>query len=185
MAKPLISGGNVSLTRENPDLETVVVGFGWNIVSSKGPVTEVVPSAILCREDGTALSPDSLVFFNQTLSDDGTVEYVDGTDEEQMEVDIAFVPDTVHKIAFVVYVNPEDRRAGNFGSMRSAYISISKKGGNELTRFDIPANTLVADVDAMIFGELYRYKEEWKFRAVGQGYSTGLQGVANDFKVAI
>lgn len=185
MASPLIAGGNVSLTRENPDLTTIVVGFGWDSVKSNGPITEIVPSAVLCGSDGKAINPKSLVFFNQTLSDDGTVEFVSDNDDEQMEVDIAFVPSEIHKIAFVVYVNPEERRPGNFASIRSAYIRIAKKGAGELVRFNIPSASLSSTVDAMIFGELYRYKEEWKFRAVGQGYSTGLKGVASDFRVDI
>lgn len=185
MAAPLIAGGNVSLSRENPDMGTVVVGFGWKTVASNGPVTEIIPSAIICGANGEALNPNAFVFFNQTLSEDGHVEFVSKDDVEQMEVDIAFIPEEIHKIAFVVYVNPEERRPGTFASIRSAYIRLSKLDGSELTRFDIPASNHSSDVNAMIFGELYRNKAEWKFRAVGQGYKTGLQGVANDFKVEI
>lgn len=185
MASTMVAGGNVSLTRENPDVGTVVVGFGWDIIKSGGPHVEVVPSAILCGKDGKAVDPSALVFFNQTLSEDETVEYVAKGDEEQIELDVAFIPENIEKIVFVVYVNPEHRRPGNFGSIRSAYIRVAKPDNTEMTRFDIPSNFLTADVNAMIFGELYRYKGEWKFRAVGQGYSSGLQGVVDDFKVAI
>ena len=38
---------------------------------------------------------------------------------------------------------------------------------------------------AMVFGELYRNGAEWKFRAVGQGYATGLAGIARDYGVNI
>lgn len=179
------AGSNVMLTKENPDLTTAVIGFGWDVITPNGPAPEIVPSAIICGEDGTALKPDSFVFFNQTLSDDGHVEFVVNGDKEQMEVDIGFIPSEIHRIVFVVYVNPEKRRAGNFSSMRSAYISVSKPDGLELIRFEIPSDRLSNDMTAMIFGELYRYKGEWKFKAVGQGYSNGLAGVAETFKVEI
>ena len=35
----------------------------------------------------------------------------------------------------------------------------------------------------MIFAEIYRNNGEWKFKAVGQGYATGLAGIATDFGV--
>lgn len=44
--------------------------------------------------------------------------------------------------------------------------------GQELTRYDLGEEFSMET--AMIFGELYRYKDEWKFRAVGQGFEGGL-----------
>jgi tellurium resistance protein TerD len=37
----------------------------------------------------------------------------------------------------------------------------------------------------MVFGEVYRHGADWKFRAVGQGYATGLQGIARDFGINV
>lgn len=53
----------------------------------------------------------------------------------------------------------------------------------EIARFDLPRNN--DSNTAVIYGEIYRYKNEWKFRAGGQGYSTGLAGVAKDYKVSL
>jgi tellurium resistance protein TerD len=55
--------------------------------------------------------------------------------------------------------------------------------GVELTRYDLTEDA--STETAMIFGELYRARGEWKFRAVGQGYSTGLAGIARDFGVNV
>lgn len=184
MANKLVAGGNVFLTKENPNVRELVAGFGWNVISGNGPATEIVPSAILCGKDGRAIAPDSLIFFNQIQSPEGAVNYISNNDKEQIEIAIDVVPINVEKIVFVVYIDPDVRKPGNFSSVRNAYIHISTISGQELIRFDIPNDTN-ADVTAMVFGELYRYKEEWKFRAVGQGYSTGLSGVAKDFEVDI
>lgn len=184
MVAKLTAGGNVFLTKENPNLREVVAGFGWNVKSGNGPVTEVVPSAILCDASGKAITSDSLIFFNQIQSDDGSVNYVSENDKEQIEVAIAEVPEQVSKIVFVVYIDPDVRKPGNFSSVREAYIRLSDPDGNELTRFDIPNDSNI-EITAMVFGELYRHSGGWKFRAVGQGYSTGLSGVAKDFGVEI
>lgn len=184
MAAKLTAGGNVFLTKENPGLTGVVAGFGWHVRTGNGPVPEVVPSAILCDSSGKAVAPDSLIFFNQIQSGDGSVNYVSDNDQEQIEVSIADVPEQVAKIVFVVYIDPDVRKPGNFSSMREAYVRITDPAGAELTRFDIPNDSNI-EITAMVFGELYRHSGGWKFRAVGQGYSTGLAGVARDFGVEI
>jgi tellurium resistance protein TerD len=84
---------------------------------------------------------------------------------------------------FVVYADPDVRNPGNFSSVRDAYIRIADKDNTELARFNLPQSN--SSSTAMIFGEIYKHNNEWKFRAVGQGYSSGLQGVAKDFQVGL
>ncbi len=181
----LQQGANASLTELVPGgANTVVVGFGWRLIESKGPVTELVPSAIVCGEDGRALSDEHLVFFNQLATPDGAVKYVDSGDEEQLELDLRAVPQNVDKIVFVVYIDPDLRKPSTYSSVRSAYFQISDHSGRELIRHDIVIGP-ASQSTALIFGEVYRHRGTWKVRAVGQGYSTGLKGVAADFDVSI
>lgn len=177
-------GANAALSELMPIVGTVVVGFGWRLIESNGPVTELVPSAIVCNARGQAVDDEHLIFFNQLATPDGTVQYVSGGDEEQIELDLAGVPEKVDKIVFVVYADPDLRKPGNFGSVRSAYFRLADRTGTELVRYDIEEGS-GNEVTAMIFGEIYRHNGAWKVRAVGQGYSTGLKGVAKDFGVAI
>jgi len=179
----LARGSNASLSDLIPMLGTVVVGFGWRVISGHGPATELVPSAVVCNAEGHALSDEHLVFFNQLATPDGAVHYVEG-DEEQIEVDFAAIPEEVARIVFVVYVDPDLRQPGNFGAVRRAYVRLCDRSGVEVVRYDIEDSTDVA-VTAMIFAEIYRHKGTWKVRAIGQGYKTGLKGVAADFGVAI
>jgi tellurium resistance protein TerD len=180
----LIRGSNTSLSQLVPTLGTVVVGFGWHVVESNGPAVELVPSAIMCGDSGQALSDEHLVFFNQLVSPDGAVQYVE-TDEEQIEVDLSAVPSSVAKIVFVVYADPDLRQPGNFGAVRRAFVRVTDRSGTELVRYDIEENSGLDSITAMVFAELYRHSGAWKMRAIGQGYSTGLKGVADDFGVRI
>lgn len=182
-AVKLVRGSNASLSELLPILGTVVVGFGWKVIEGKGPVAEVVPSAIVCNAAGLALSDEHLVFFNQLATPDGAVQYAEG-DDEQIEVDLAAIPEGVDKIVFVVYADPDLRQPGNFGAVRNAYFRVCDRSGSELVRYDIEDSSDI-DVTAMIFGEIYRHRDTWKVRAVGQGYKTGLKGVARDFGVSI
>lgn len=180
----LQAGANVSLTGKNPLLSDLIVGFGWNIVQSVGPRVDLVPSAIITNKSNVALSDEHFVFFNQLSTPDDAVRYVEGDDAEQVELSLHLLSKTpAEKIVFVVYADPDVRQPGNFSSVRDAYIRVADKDNSELARFDLPPSN--SSVTAMIFGEIYKHNNEWKFRAVGQGYTSGLEGVAKDFQVGL
>ena len=83
-----------------------------------------------------------------------------------------------------VSIYDAEARAQSFGQVRNAFIRIvNQAGGTEIARYDLSEDA--STETAMIFGELYRASGEWEFRAVGQGYSTGLAGIARDFGVNV
>ncbi len=180
----LVAGANAALTAENPGLDHVVVGMGWDSIPSNGPQAELVPFALMCDASGEAVSNDHLVFFNQLVSADASMTFVGDGDQEQIDVQLGLVPAEITKIIFLAYVDPEFRGQGTFGSVRSAHIRVATAENRELVRFNLGMDHLES-VTAMIFGELYRHRDDWKFRALGQGYSTGLAGVAKDFGIAL
>ncbi|MFQ4148067.1 TerD family protein [Arthrobacter sp. LAPM80] len=180
----LVAGANAALTAENPGLGHVVVGMGWDTIPSRGPQAELVPFALMCDAGGQAVSNDHLVFFNQLVSADASATFIGDGDMEQIDVELAQVPAEISKIIFLAYADPEFRGPGNFASVRSAHIRVATAENRELVRFDISVAGLES-VTAMIFGELYRHRDDWKFRALGQGYSTGLAGVAKDYGIGL
>lgn len=109
MTVTMVPGANAALTAENPDLTRVVVALGWDVIESHGPEAELVPLAVLCGDDGRALSNEHMVFFNQIVSHDGSVAFVDDADDEEIDVDLSAVPPEVAKIVFLVYVDPDVR----------------------------------------------------------------------------
>ncbi|WP_159602634.1 TerD family protein [Agromyces humi] len=183
MSATLQSGQNAPVNAANPLLSDLLIGFGWDVVPSNSPMPELVPSAIICDEDGRAVDADAMVFFNQLTAASGAVQYVTDGDQEQIDVDLAAIPAAVHEIVFVVYVDPDLRKPGTFDSVRGAYVRVADREGHDILRFDLPRNS--DGVNAMIFGELYRYKGQWKFRALGDGFTTGIAGVLNAFGMAL
>ncbi|OIH98671.1 MULTISPECIES: TerD family protein [unclassified Curtobacterium] len=179
MTGELVPGANAALTAENPDLTAVVVGIAWEQIPSRGPSAELVPLAIVCGTDGRVLSDDDLVFFNQIDDASAAVHYLDESDQEEIDVDLRSVPEAVDKIVFAVYLDPDPRSPKDLGSIRSMAIRVCAPDGRELVRFALPSERNHT-IDAVILGELYRHRAEWKFRAVGQGYTTGLTGLRAD-----
>lgn len=178
----LVAGANAALTAENPGLEHLMVGFGWDVIASRGPQSELVPLAIMCGEDGTAISDDHLVFFNQIQTQDGSVSFASSEDDEEIDVELALVPPEVAKIVFLIYVDPDVRGPGDFSAVRSAYVRVATTDNRELVRFDVPLDD-ARSTRALLLAELYRHRSEWKFRALGQGYAGGLAGIASDYRI--
>ncbi len=193
MAVNLGKGGNVSLTKEAgaAGLRAVTVGLGWDVRTSTGVDFDLDASALLCGDSGKVLSDENFVFFNNLTSPDGSVEHTGDNltgegegDDEAIKVNLDAVPSNVVTIVFPVSIYDADSRGQNFGQVRNAYIRVVNQAGEtELARFDLSEDA--SGETAMVFGELYRRAEEWKFRAVGQGYASGLRGIAQDYGVNV
>lgn len=191
MGVSLSKGGNVSLTKEAPGLTSVSVGLGWDARSTTGADFDLDASAIALGTNKKVLSDQHFVFFNNLRSPDGSIEHTgdnltgegDG-DDEVINVDLAGVPPEIDSIVFPVSIYDADARGQSFGQVRNAYIRVvNRAGGAEIARYDLSEDA--STETAMVFGELYRNGAEWKFRAVGQGYASGLQGIARDYGVNV
>jgi len=191
MGVSLTKGGNVSLTKEAPNLTAVAVGLGWDIRTTTGADFDLDASAIATGEDKKVLSDKHFVFFNNLKSPEGSIEHTgdnltgegDG-DDEVIHVDLAATPPTITNIFFPVSIYDADGRSQSFGQVQNAFIRVvDRSNGKELARYDLSEDA--STETAMVFGELYRNGAEWKFRAIGQGYASGLAGIARDYGVNV
>ena len=191
MSVSLTKGGNVSLSKQAPGLTAVVVGLGWDPRTTTGADFDLDASAIMLDMSGRVLSDGHFVFFNNLKSPDGSVEHMGDNltgggegDDEQIKVGLTTVPEECGKVVFPVSIYEAEQRQQNFGQVRNAFIRIVNQADNsEIARYDLTEDA--ATETAMIFGEIYRSFGEWKFRAVGQGYASGLKGIAQDFGVNV
>jgi tellurium resistance protein TerD len=187
----LVKGGNVSLSKEAPGLTNILVGLGWDVRTTTGADYDLDASAIMLGESGKVLSDNHFVFFNNLTSPDGTVEHTGDNltgegegDDELIKVNLQGMAPNVTKIVFPVSIYDADVRSQNFGQVQNAYIRIVNEVDNaEIARFDLSEDA--STETAMVFGEVYRHGSDWKFRAVGQGYASGLAGIARDYGVNV
>ena len=191
MSISLSKGGNVSLTKEAPGLTAALVGLGWDARTTTGDDFDLDASALMVDANSRIISDAHFIFFNNLRSPDGSVEHTGDNltgegegDDEAIKVNLAAVPAEVDKIVFAVSIYDAENRRQSFGQVRNAFIRVVNQADNaEITRYDLSEDA--STETAMIFGEVYRNGAEWKFRAVGQGYSTGLSGIARDFGVNV
>ncbi|MFD6157579.1 TerD family protein [Nocardia sp. NPDC060256] len=191
MSVTLAKGGNVSLSKQAPNLTAVAVGLGWDARGTTGADFDLDASALATGPDRKVLSDGHFVFYNNLRSPEGSIEHTGDNltgegegDDEVINVDLAATPPTITNIFFPVSIHEADTRQQSFGQVRNAYIRVVDRAtGAELTRYDLTEDA--STETAMVFGELYRHGNEWKFRAVGQGYASGLGGIARDYGVNV
>ncbi|GHT16449.1 chemical-damaging agent resistance protein C [Planctomycetales bacterium] len=181
----------MSLSKTDPGLNEICIGLGWEVYVSEGTNFDLDASAFLLGANGKVRSDADFIFYNQLKSKDGSVEHTgdnltgDGEgDDEMIKVTLNAVPDDVQRIAFAVTIHEAEARKQNFGQVQTAFIRIINLTDNsQITKYDLSEE--YSGETAMIFGELYRYNGEWKFKAIGQGFTGGLSGVAQHYGVNI
>jgi tellurium resistance protein TerD len=189
----LSKGENVSISREDPSLTQLQVGLGWATRGTDGDDFDLDASAFLLDSDGKVLSDSDFVFYNNLVSVCGSVRHAgdnltgneaEEADAETVIINLPTLPPEVERVAFCVSIHMAEIRQQNFGMVQSAYVRIvNQKSHQELARYDLSEDASVET--AMIFGEIYRYGGEWKFRATGQGFPGGLAELARYFGVNI
>jgi tellurium resistance protein TerD len=176
-------GSNVALTREIPGLSGVVLGVSWNAGSETVLSDNLVLATLLCDEHGKALSDQHFVFFNQLASPDLSVTQLEaalGSDAEQVEVDLAAVPDEVDRIVLVLYVSEAGAQKRTLGRLKSCELRVLNLADNrELVRSENIASHL-SNETAISLGEVYRHGGDWKFKVLGDGYAGGIAAVLKD-----
>ncbi|MDS4068766.1 MAG: TerD family protein [Candidatus Competibacter sp.] len=189
MAISLQKGGNVSLSKQAPGLKRVRFGLGWDLRKTDGSAYDLDASAFVLDGNGKVLSDQHFVFYNNPQDPSGSVKHLGDNrtgegegDDEVVEIDLALMTPSTAKVAFVVTIHDAEARKQNFGQVSNAYIrAMNAEGEQEIARYDLSEDA--STETAMIFGEMYRHNDEWKFKAIGQGYAGGLAAVARDYGV--
>ena len=191
MAISLTKGGNISLSKTDPTLKNIIIGLGWDARPTDGQDFDLDASAFLLKEDGKVRSDADFIFYNQLRSACGSIEHTgdnltgDGDgDDESLILKLDMIPYVVQRIVFTVTIHDADKRKQNFGQVSNAAIRVvNQDTGIEVIRYDLSEDA--STETAMVFGEVYRHNNEWKFKAVGQGYAGGLAALAAQYGITV
>jgi len=139
---------------------------------------DVDASALLLTDAGKVRTDADFVFYNQPNHGSGAVRHLgkSGT-MDGITVDTARIEPAIDRVVLAASAD-----GGSFGAVAGLHLRLLDPAGVELVRFDI---TDAGTETAFVFGELYRRAGSWKFRAVGQGYDSGLTGLATDFGISV
>ncbi|KGX90692.1 chemical-damaging agent resistance protein C [Pontibacillus halophilus JSM 076056 = DSM 19796] len=192
MAITLSKGQRIDLTKTNPGLTKAVIGLGWDINHYDGGSSfDLDASAFLADESGNVQNDQEFVFYNNLQDPSGAVEHTGDNrtgegegDDEQLTVNFSQVPSHVEKVAITVTIHDAEGRNQNFGQVSNAFVRVLNPETNEeLIRYDLGEDFSIET--AVVVCELYRHNGEWKFSAVGSGFSGGLAALCRNFGLEV
>ncbi|CAM4044119.1 TerD family protein [Nocardia ninae] len=175
MSAPRLSKGqNLTLP---PHVRRIYAAIGWT-----DPQIDVDAAALLLGNNGKVSSDSDFVYYNQPAAPGGSVRVLglrvtdDGV-QARIEIDLSKLPSTTRTVAVVGSL---DRHC--FGELGDLTLTFADENEHVLAEYVIADATTES---ALQFGEIYRRGDEWKIRAVGQGWTSGLASLATDFGVDI
>ncbi|MGX1544496.1 TerD family protein [Streptomyces adustus] len=178
MTHAMLKGSNVPL-----EATTVRAVLRW---TPEQGAPDVDVSALLLGPDGRVRSDEDFVFYNQPRHPSGKVwrlgkkRVAEGL-TDTIQTDLVGVEPSVGQILLVA--SADGVTFDRVRSLRIVLYDASVAEGEPLAYFDIKPET--GEETALICGELYRRGDGWKFRALGEGYSNGLRGLATDFGISV
>lgn len=192
MGISLRKGGNVSLSKTGGStLNVITVGLGWDERVTDGPEFDLDATAFCLGANGKVRTDSDFIFYGNLVGINGAIEHkgdnrdggADG-DDESIVIKLKGIPSGVEKIAICVTIDEAEAKNQNFGMVSNAFVRIINNSNNqEMARYDLTEDMSMET--AMIFAELYRYNNEWKFKAVGQGFNGGLFALCKNFGVNV
>lgn len=184
MSISLQKGQKISLTKDNSTLDKIILGLGWDQASKdngsffsmfgKKANIDCDATAMLLQNSKMIDKKDIVYFGNLKHYTDSVRHTGDNLtgegegDDEQIIVELKKIPQNYDKIVIVVNIFKAKDRNQHFGMIKNAFIRlIDTKTNKEMCRYNLTDD--YSGCTALIFGEVYRHNEEWKFNAIGQG----------------
>lgn len=179
MSVNLQKGQKVSLTKEAPQAHRILVGLGWDAKKKGlfgGDSDFDLDASCFALRDGRLTSKKDICYFgNRNVMKKAIYHHGDNLtgagdgDDEQITVDLDKLDSDVDKIVFVVNIYMAKMRRQSFGDVKNAFIRlVDENTGAELFRYNLSDGS-VDKVAGLIFAELYKHNDEWKFNAIGEG----------------
>lgn len=197
MSVSLKKGEKISLSKDNSSLKHITAGLGWDVVEKKKGIIRMLgvrekefdcDASAFLLQNGKLVSHDDIVYFKNLHHKSQAVIHtgdnltgVGEGDDEQINIDLLKLPKQYDKIVLVANIYDCQERKQHFGMIKNAFIRIVDADKNiEICKYNL--NDDYTDMTALVFGEVYKRGEEWKFSAIGQGTKdTGLGQLANRF----
>ncbi|EIL86515.1 TerD family protein [Bacillus altitudinis] len=192
MAIQLSKGQRVDLTKTNPGLTKVMIGLGWDTNKySGGAEFDLDASAFLVDANNRCQQDTDFVFYNNLQHPSGSVTHTGDNrtgegegDDEQILVDFSKIPANIDRIGITVTIHDAEARSQNFGQVSNAFVRVvNEEGGEELIRFDLGEDFSIET--AVVVCELYRHGSDWKFNAIGSGFSGGLAALCQNYGLEV
>lgn len=181
MAVSLNKGQRMNLSKDNPSLDKVLVGLGWDINHYDGEADfDLDASIFMLKRNGKVGNDNDFIFYGNLTHPSKSVVHTgdnrtgegDG-DDEVIKIELSKIPNGYERLVVTITIYDADKRFQNFGMISNAYIRLVDESNNEeILRYDLSED--FSTQTALVVGEIYKHNNQWQFKAIGSGYNGGL-----------
>jgi|GEM_PF-757916 len=189
MTQFLSKGGNATLTQADPTAHTFFIGLNWEWPATASPI-DIDACLFLLNVAGVVRNDRDFIFYNQETDASGAVyrlpaaELDPAHDRDGFVVVLSALADDVQRLAFCLTLDTASVPDATFGAVSWAQARVvNPDSGLELLHYRSSGE--LSTETALVVAELYRHRECWKFRAVGQGFAGGLRALAAHFGILV
>ncbi len=192
MAVNLKKGGRVSLTKDAGFVKGMI-GLGWDTNRYQGSADFDLDLVIFeCNAQKRCINERYMVFYNNPAladpegaivhSGDNRTGAGDG-DDETAKIDLSKISPDVQSIVIAVTIYEAKANNQNFGLVDNAFVRLVDESGKEVLRYDLGEDFSIQT--SVVFAEIYRNGDDWKFRAVGEGYEKELVDLCREYGIDV
>jgi len=170
----------VSLIKEQPGLNQMIAGLGWDPAIVNGHPVDLDLSLFMLGENGKLVADEYFVFYNNSSSPDGSTNHPgdsrggegDG-DDEVINIDLSKIDPKVEFLYFAVTIDQSEERGHHFGHVQNSYINIRNAADNSiLCQYKLMEE--FTNEDSLMIASISRNGGEWNVEALGQAFSGGI-----------
>ena len=179
-------GAKINLSKEAPGLKKIMFGLGWDVNTTYGDDFDLDASVFLLDKDGKS-RPEWFIYYNNLVDPNKCVVHQGDNrtgagegDDEQIYIDLDSIPAVVDKVVITITIDQADKKHQNFGMVKNSYCRlIDDTNDSEIIHYDLGEDFSIET--AIVVGEVYRHRGDWKFNAIGRGFSGGLIALCRNY----
>ncbi|MGG4146339.1 TerD family protein [Paenibacillus algorifonticola] len=178
----LTKGQKMDVTKGR-GITDIVIGLSWQAADA---AIDINASAFLLNQADVCAQDEDMIFYNQQFSRQHAVVHSGPAngDRELIKISVGKIPSDIHKIAVTLTIHDGELNGQAFSQVRSAVGRIYNPiNGEEIGRFNFGEGLSIET--AIVVGEFYLHKGEWKFSAVGSGFEGGLAALVSNFGLKV
>ena len=191
MSAKLERGSNISLTKLVPKSNTFFIGLGWSDSQQTRGTFDIDGSCFLLDEQNHVRSNHDFIFYNQQQDSDKAVYLIEDFEQSHQEIDktgfsidLRKLSNEISHVVFCLTIHNTEEKQQNFNMLDWVHLRlVDQETLEEIAHFRCEQE--LEQETAILVGEFYRYNNEWKFKAIGQGYINGLGALAENFGVLL
>ncbi len=170
----------ISIIKEEPGLNKIIAGLGWDPATVNGHTVDLDLSLFMLGANGKLIADEYFIFYNNDTSPDGAAHYPSDSrggesegDDEIIQINLSKISSQVEFLYFAVTIDQSEERGHYFSHVQRAYINIRNAVDNSiLCQYQL--NEEFTQEDSIIIASLSRNGGEWNVEGIGQAFSGGL-----------